>query len=123
MGMGLQWAICTVCGVSKPLQKTGAMCIHVDGDSVRCPGSGVRTAPMPLAAERPAKNGRVKYKRNEITPPETLSTEMEAAFASVKRNGRLEPDPVEKKPLDRRIYAVKGARFVGGGLPTLGRGR
>ena len=121
MAMGLKWATCTVCGQNKPLQKSGAMCIHVDADSVRCPGSGVLTAPLPIATVQPST--RPRYKANEITPPEKVKSEIEAAFETVKRHGRLLADPQPSGPLDRRIYAVKGAHIVGGGLPTLGRRR
>lgn len=121
MAMGLQWAVCSVCGERKPLQKSGAMCIHVDSDSVRCLGSGLATTPEADAAPRPDRSGRVKYKRGQITPSDVLETEMQAAFAAVKRKGRT--DPPADGPMDRRIYAVKGAHIVSGGLPTHGRNR
>jgi hypothetical protein len=112
--MTLNSATCSKCGELHLVRADGQMSIHATANGARCAPEPRREQPRP--ARGTGASSRPEAHRADIDP------ELAAAFEEAAL--RRKPSQRDREPgLDRRIYAVKGARPVRGGLPTLGRGR
>jgi hypothetical protein len=109
--MALQFQECPQCHESHAVRANGLMSIHQTAAGERC------APPTP-----PAATGRRTSERStgSSTPEDE---ELAAAFDFVLEERRKPRGRDTDAGLDRRIYAVDGARPVRGGLPTLGKGR
>lgn len=115
--MALMFARCILCDEDHALRPDRRMSIHQNARGERCPGqlATVEPTPPPAKSTRPP---RVPVPERD----EPSELELAAAYAWEGRWKISNPsDPLP--PVDRRIYAVKGAYKVSGGLPTLGRRR